>query len=65
MRLKWTKRWTNTRRSLAGLVSETATAEITSALGPLSAQREPGAFGSVGRGGVTLEDIVREEIRRC
>lgn len=49
-------------QSMAGLVSETATAEITSALGlvrNVSLERS----ASVGRFGVTLEDIVREEIR--
>jgi cell pole-organizing protein PopZ len=51
------------RRSLAGLVSETATAEITSALGPLMRGVSPERSMSIGRGGVTLEDIVREEIR--
>ncbi|HTJ89183.1 MAG TPA: DUF2497 domain-containing protein [Acidocella sp.] len=51
------------QRSLAGLVSETATAEITSALGPLMRSVSPERSLSIGRAGVTLEDIVREEIR--
>jgi cell pole-organizing protein PopZ len=51
------------RRSLAGLVSETVTAEISSALGPLMRNVSPERSMSIGRGGVTLEDMVREEIR--
>jgi uncharacterized protein len=50
-------------QSRAGLVSETATAEITSALGPLVRSASQERSVSVGRNGVTLEDIVREEIR--
>jgi uncharacterized protein len=49
------------KQSMAGLVSETATAEITSALGrvrDVSLERS----AAVGRG-VTLEELVREEIR--
>jgi uncharacterized protein len=50
-------------QSKAGLISETVTAEISSALGPLmrSVSQEPAT--PVSRGGVTVEDIVREEIR--
>jgi hypothetical protein len=48
---------------MAGLVSERATAEITSALGPLMRSVGQDRPTSVSRGGVTLEDIVREEIR--
>jgi hypothetical protein len=51
------------RQSMAGLVSERATAEITSALGPLMRSVGQDRPTSVSRGGVTLEDIVREEIR--
>ena len=47
----------------AGLVSEAVTAEIASALGPLV--RSMGAERSLpaGRGGLSLEEIVREEVR--
>ena len=50
-------------QSVAGLVSETATAEITSALGPLVRGVSQDRAATVSRGGVTLEEIVREEIR--
>jgi cell pole-organizing protein PopZ len=50
-------------KSMAGLVSETTTAEITSALGPLMRGVTQDRSAAVGRSGVTLEDIVREEIR--
>jgi cell pole-organizing protein PopZ len=50
-------------QSIAGLVSETATAEITSTLGPLVRGVSQDRSAAVSRGGVTLEDIVREEIR--
>ena len=51
------------QQSMAGLVSETATAEITSALGPLVRGVSQDRAATVSRGGVTLEEIVREEIR--
>jgi cell pole-organizing protein PopZ len=47
----------------AGLVSDMATAEITSALGSLVRGVSEERSVAVSRGGVTLEDIVREEIR--
>jgi cell pole-organizing protein PopZ len=50
-------------QALAGLVSETVTAEISSALGPLMRSVSQDRSTMVGRAGVTLEDIVREEIR--
>jgi uncharacterized protein len=50
-------------QSPAGLVSEAATAEITSALGPLVRSMSLERSATVSRGGLALEDIVREEIR--
>ena len=50
-------------QSPAGLVSEAATAEIASALGPLVRSMSLERSVTVSRGGLTLEDIVREEFR--
>ncbi|HVE21116.1 MAG TPA: DUF2497 domain-containing protein [Acidocella sp.] len=47
----------------AGLVSDMATAEITSALGSLVRGVSQDRSVAVSRGGVTLEEMVREEIR--
>ena len=47
----------------AGLVSDMATAEISSALGSLVRGVSQERSVAVSRGGVTLEDLVREEIR--
>jgi cell pole-organizing protein PopZ len=50
-------------QSPSGLVSEAATAEITSALGPLVRGMSLERSAAVSRGGLSLEDIVREEMR--
>jgi hypothetical protein len=50
-------------QSPAGLVSEAVTAEIASALGPLVRSMGVERSLPVSRGGLSLEEIVREEVR--